>query len=202
MITTLKKSLLFLLPLLLSFLVNNSHSLNAFTPQFLAFFSIVTLLLIIFRRRLSLPLVIFLLSLIVLSTGAAASPLFFLIYFLLFTLAFQNSPLINLEYSLFIIIIFSYSLSSLASIISLLSLILITPLTWFISHQQEIETKTEKILSQDETDFLLWISLRLKKSLREIIYLSSEANVKKISKNLLRDSEKLSHSLDENSDET
>jgi hypothetical protein len=158
--------------------------------------------MIIFYHRLSLPLIIFLLCLIVLSTGAATSPFFFLIYFLLFTLAFQNSPLINLEYSLFIIIIFSYSLDSLASVISLLSLLLITPLTWFISHQQEIVTQTEKILSQDETDFLFWISLRLKSSLREIISLSSNSKVNKIAKNLIKDSEKLSHSLNDNSNES
>jgi hypothetical protein len=158
--------------------------------------------MIIFYHRLSLPLIIFLLSLVVLSTGAATSPLFFLIYFLLFTLAFQNSPLINLEYSLFVIVIFSYSLDSLTSVIGLLSLLLITPLTWFISHQQEIEAKTEKIISQDETDFLLWISLRLKTSLREIISLSSNSQVNKIAKNLIKDSEKLSHSLNDNSDES
>lgn len=201
MILTLKKSFIFLVPLFFSFIVNQSQIVKNYIPQIIAVTSILILLLLIFYHRLYPSFIIFLISIIILSTGAINSPFFFLNYFLLFTLAFQNTPLINLEYSLFIILIYSYSLNSLTSIISLLSLLLITPLTWLISKQQEVKNNNEKILSQDETDFLLWISLRLKKSLREIIDLSSNHQAKKIAKNLLKDSEKLSRSIDQNSDE-
>lgn len=202
MILTFKKSLSFLTPLLVSFIINQSPSINNYIPQIIAITSIIILLLLIFWHRIYSSSIIFLISIIILSTGTINSPFFFLNYFLLFTLAFQNSPLINLEYSLFIILIYSYNLNSLTSVISLLSLLLITPLTWLISKQQETKNRDEKILSQDETDFLLWISLRLKKSLREIIDLSSDHQTKKIAKNLLKDSEKLSRSIDQNSDET
>jgi len=200
--STASKILYFFLPLLLAFLIHQSESLTPFLPQIIALTSLIIILSLIFIHRLFLPLVIFILNLIVFSTGGISSFLFFLIYFLLFSLSFQNHPITNLIYSLIIIIFYSYSLNSISSLIQLLSLLLITPLTYFISQQQQLHQKTEANLTQDETDFLLWISLRLKNSLKQIISLSNNSKINKIAKNLLKDSEKLEHSIDQNSDET
>lgn len=195
------KTAFFLLPLLLAFLLHQSQILLPFIPQIIALTSLITILCLIFIHRLFLPLVVFILNLIVFSTGGISSFLFFLIYFLLFSLSFQNSPITNLIYSLITIIFFSYSLNSISSLIQLFSLLLITPLTYFISQQQQLQQKTETILSQDETDFFLWISLKLKTSLKEIVSLSDNSKINKIAKNLLKDSEKLEQSIDQNSDE-
>lgn len=195
------KTLGFFLPLLLAFLIHQQESLTPFLPQIIALTSLSIVLLLIFAHRFFIPLVIFILNLIVFSTGGISSFLFFLVYFLLFSLSFQNQATISLIYSLITIIFYSSSLTSTTSIIQLFSLLLITPLTYFISQQQESQQKTESILTEDETDFLLWISLRLKSSLREIISLSDNPKIDKIAKDLLKNSDKLSHTIDQNSDE-
>jgi len=196
------KTATFFLPLLLAFLFHQNSVFTPFLPQIIALTSLLIILFLIFAHRLFLPLVIFILNLIVFSTGGINSFLFFLIYFLLFSLSFQNHPIINLIYSLITIIFYSYSLDSISSLIQLFSLLLITPLTYFISQQQELQKNTEAILTQDETDFLFWISLKLKTSLREIISLSDNPKINQIAKNLLKDSAKLERGIDENSDET
>jgi hypothetical protein len=201
MSTTFKISLFFI-PLLLSFLIHQSQILLPFIPQIIALTSLTIIICLVFVHRLFLPLVIFILTLIVFSTGGISSFLFFLIYFLLFSLSFQNNPITNLIYSLITIIFFSYSLNSIPSLIQLFSLLLITPLTYFISQQQQLQEKTEATLSQDETDFLLWISLHLKNSLKEIISLSDDSRINKIAKNLIKDSEKLEKNIDQESDES
>lgn len=199
--STALKILGFFLPLFFAFLINQRDSLIPFLPQIIAFTSIIIVLLLIFTHRFFIPLVTFILNLIVLSTGGISSFLFFLIYFLLFSLSFQNQPSINLIYSLITIIFYSYSLTSPTSLIQLFSLLLITPLTYYISRQQESSQKTESILSEDETDFLLWISLHLKSSLREIVSLSDNPKIDKIAKDLLKNADKLSRSIDQKSDE-
>lgn len=200
--STLIKVIKFLFPISLSFLIYQSQSLTLFLPQIIALTSLLIILFIIFTHRFFLPLVIFIINLIVLSTGGINSFLFFLVYFLLFSLSFQNRPSINLIYSLITIIFYSYTLNSTTSLISLFSLLLITPLTYLISQQQELQKNTENILTQDETDFLLWISLQLKTSLKEIISLSDNPKINKIAKDLLKNSEKLERNIDNNSDET
>lgn len=192
----------YFIPLFLSFLIHQNQGLESYIPQIIALTSISIILLLTFSHRLFLPLIVFILNLIVLSTGGISSFLFFLIYFLLFSLSFQNRPLINLAYSLITIIFYSYSLNSLPSLIQLSSLLLITPLTYFISQQQQLQEKTEALLSQDETDFLFWISLRLKNSLKEIISISDNPKIDKIAKNLIKDSEKLEKNIDQESDES
>lgn len=199
--STISKTTIFFIPILLAFLLHQNENLLPFIPQFIAITSLAIILLLIFAHRLVLPLVIFILNLIVFSTGGISSSLFFIIYFQLFSLSFQNSPATNLVYSLITIIFYSYSLSSLASLIQLSSLLLITPLTYFISQQQQKQKIVEANLTQDETDFLFWITLRLKSSLKEILFLSDNPKINKITKNLLKDSEKLGKNIDQNSDE-
>lgn len=200
--STIFKTLSFFIPLLLAFLIGHSKYLLPYLPQIIALSSLVIILLLIFTRRFFLPPVVFIVNLIVLSTNALNSNLFFLIYFLLFSLSFQNTPPQNLIYSLLTTIFYSYNLDSLSSLIKLFSLLLIAPLTYFIAQQQLLQKRTEAIISQDETDFLFWISLHLKKSLREIISLSDNSQITKIAKNLLKNSDKLERHIDESSDET
>ncbi len=195
------KTIYFFIPIFLAFIVHQNPLLTTFTPQIIALSALIIIFSLIFIHRFFIPLVVFILNLIVFSTGGISSFLFFLIYFLLFSLSFQNQPIINLIFSLITIIFYSYSLNSLPSLIQLSSLLLITPLTYFISQQQEQQQKTEASLTQDETDFLLWISLRLKTSLREIISITNNHRIRSISKKLLKDSEKLKKCIDNNSDE-
>lgn len=191
----------FLLPLSLAFFLSQISLFTPFIPQIIALLSLIIILYLLFANRLSLFTVIFTINLVVLSSGAINSSLLFLTYFLLFTLSFQYPPLVSLFFSLFTIITYLFSLDSFSSLIKLSSLLLITPLTYFISHQQEENQHIEKLLSQDETDFLLWISLQLKSSLNRILSLSDNPKIRKIVKDLLKDSQKLSRSIDQNSDE-
>lgn len=200
MSTSLKIPLYFV-SIFLAFVCQEINFLSPFVPQIIALVSIVIILSLFLTHQLHLSLVIFILNLIVLSTGGISSSLFFLIYFLLFSLSFQNSPSTNLIYSLITIIFYTYSLSSTSSLIQLFSILLITPLTYFISQQQQKQEKIEASLSQDETDFLMWISLRLKTSLKEILSISDNPKINKIIKKLLDDSSKLGRSIDQNSDE-
>jgi len=191
----------FFTPLLFAFIAYQCQFLVPFIPQIIAFASLIIILSLIYFRQILLPVVIFVLNLAIFSTGGISSPIFFLSYFLLFSLSFQNQPTINLVFSLITMAFYSYSLNSINSIIQLFSVLLISPLTYFISRQQELQKNTEDIISQDETDFLFWISLHLKKSLNEILFLSENPKINKIVKNLLKNSEKLSRSIDEKSDE-
>lgn len=200
MSTSLKIPLYFV-SILLAFVCQEVKFLSPLVPQIIALFSIIIILTLFLTHQLLLPPVIFILNLIVLSTGGISSSLFFLIYFLLFSLSFQNPPSTNLIYSLITIIFYTYSLSSTSTLIQLFSILLITPLTYFISQQQQKQEKIEASLSQDETDFLMWISLRLKTSLKEILSISDNSKINKIIKRLLDDSSKLERSIDQNSDE-
>ncbi len=195
------KIISFFLPFLLAFLIHQSESLTPFLPQIVALTSLIIVLLLVFVHRFFIPLVVFILNLIVFSTGGISSFLFFLVYFLLFSLSFQSEPSLSLIYSLITIILYSSSVSSTTTLIQLFSLLLITPLTYFISHEQETSQKTESVLTEDETDFLLWISLHLKSSLKEIISLSDNPKIDKIAKDLLKNSAKLGRTIDQNSDE-
>jgi len=191
----------FLLPLSLAFFLSQISLFTPFLPQIIALLSLIIILFLLFARRLSLFTVILTVNLVVLSSGAINSSLLFLTYFLLFTLSFQYPPLVSLFFSLFTIITYLFSLDSFSSLVKLSSLLLITPLTYFISRQQEENQHIEKLLSQDETDFLLWISLQLKSSLNRILSLTDNPQIRKIVKDLLKNSQKLSRSIDQNSDE-
>lgn len=201
MSTTLK-IVSFFIPVLTAFILHQNELFSPFVPQIIGLTSLIIILSLVFTHRFFLPAVVFILNLIVFSTGGVSSFLFFLIYFLLFSLSFQSHPVTSLIYSLITIVIYSYSLNSLPSLIQLFSLLLITPLTYFISQQQQEQEITQASLSQDETDFLLWISLRLKSSLKEIISISNNSKINKIAKGLIKDSEKLERGIDQNSDET
>ena len=124
--------------------------------------------------------------LLVLSTGGLASPLFFLIYFLMFGLALLFEPLASLLLTLILIFFFSLTITQKTlwqEGLPLFSLLLITPLALFFGRQYlKVLEENEKIkilreegkimegqIKKEETDVLLWATLELKKNLAEIL---------------------------------
>ncbi len=120
--------------------------------------------------------------LLVSETGGLESPIFFVVYFLLFGTALLSSTPIVLTLTLLIMIFFSPSLVSINAVIQLLSLLLITPLAIFFGRQylqlldqqgeiiflKKANETNQKNLAQQETNALLWLSLNLKNTLAQI----------------------------------
>jgi len=197
-----------------SYLFCNSPLVN-FSVQLIAVISIVFVFLSLFKKHISLHLIAFIVSLIIFDSGGLNSPFFFLIYFLLFTIAFQNPPTTTLAYSLGLILILSNSLNSTNSLIPLASLLFVTPLAWFIGRQFIEKTKAEESLAFDETNFLLWLSLKFKTGISQIIETSSELlsspllpsqkekihYIKDSAKSLLNSSAKLENEIDQASED-
>lgn len=190
--------------------------ISNFVPQIIALSSIILIVISLRHRQFSLHLIAFIINLIVFHTQGLNSPFFFLIYFLLFTLAFQNPPTTTLSYSLVLILLLAQSLNSRSSLIPIISLLFITPLSWFIGKQYLDKTKTDTDLSVSETDILLWLSLKFKTGICQIIDTTSEVlstpltptqkdhlkYIKDSAKSLLNSSQKLKDSVDRQSDET
>ncbi|MFA5750051.1 MAG: hypothetical protein WC895_02430 [Candidatus Shapirobacteria bacterium] len=205
---------LFLIVSFIAYLFSIS-SLSSFTPQLIALLSIFFIIFSLFKKHISVHLIAFIVSLIIFDSNGLNSPFFFLIYFLLFTIAFQNPPTTTLTYSLGLILLLSQSLNSLDSLIPLISLLFITPLAWFIGKQYLDKIKTESELSIDETNFLLWLSLKFKTGISQIIETSSEListplqptqkdkihYIKDSAKSLLNSSVKLGKEIDNQSDD-
>ena len=206
--------ILFFIVSLASFFFSISDYLY-FAPQLIALVSVVIIILYFTRKTFSLHLVALLINIIIFSTGGLNSPFFFLLYFFLFIIAFQNPSSSTLAYSLFLVLILSQSLNSFTSVITLSSLLLITPLAWFMGKQFSEKAKNEKIITDDETDILMWHSLKLKTGLYQIIDSISEIlsspltptqkekahKIKDSAKSLLNSSEKLTEKIDQESDE-
>lgn len=114
--------------------------------------------------------------LLVSETGALTSPLFFLLYFLLFGVAMLYEIEATLVLTGVLILFFLFlpgtNLSDLAHLSELLALIMITPLAILFGHQYETaldakraHAKLTKNLGHEETDTLLFLSLNLKTTL-------------------------------------
>lgn len=206
--------LLFLVSSLTAYLISIS-SLSNFIPQIIALISLVFIFLSLFKKHFSLHLIAFIIALVVFYTDGLNSPFFFLVYFLLFTVAFQNPPTVTLSLSLGLIILLSQSLNSLQSLIPLGSLLLITPLSWFIGKQFLDKNKIETDISISETNVLMWLSLKFKTGICQIIDNCSELlstplqptqkdkikYIKDSAKSLLNSSEKLKDEVDHQSDD-
>ena len=139
-----------------------------FLPQLIA---LLAILFVVFHRH-HLPyiyLITALVSLIVFCTGGLQSPFFFLVYFLLFVLAFQFEPGTSLSFSLVVTLLLSQSINSVISLIPLSSLVLITPLVWLVSRQNQSQNLSRKIIAFEETDLLLWLNLKFKTGIKSII---------------------------------
>lgn len=211
--TQLFSILIFVFVSLTSLLITSS-SLSSFVPQIIALISIIFIFLSLFKKFFSLHLVAFIISLIIFDSQGLNSPFFFLIYFLLFTIAFQNPPTTTLSYSLILILLLSQSLNSKESLLPLISLLFVTPLAWFIGKQYLDKTKTDLDIEISETNVLLWLSLKFKTGICTIIDNCAELlstplqpsqkeklkYIKDSAKSLLNSSEKLKDEVDKQSD--
>jgi hypothetical protein len=195
--------------------------LISFTPQLIALSSLPLLIFIITKPKsfnLSQPRFFYsiavIVNLIVFTTHGLNSPFFFLIYFLLFTLAFNNYPSVTLTYSLLLILCLSQSLNSTSSLLPLFSLIFISPLVWFVGHQYIENLKLHQQIAFDQTEALLWLNLKFKTGILHILDTVSQllSNpslnhsqkdqlhfVKDSAKSLLNSSKKLTNEIDEDS---
>lgn len=125
--------------------------------------------------------------LLVSQTGGLASPLFFLLYILLFGLSLFFAPLVTLIFSLGLCLLFFRQATNLNSLLQLIGLLFITPLALFFGRQYlKILESEEKIkilrkekgklnqeVSQQEEDTLLWLSLSFKEHVAKILDASS-----------------------------
>jgi len=186
------KSLITLLFFSLTALISYLFSLSSYTyflPQLLALLSILFIFFLLYRLPYIFYLLSFIVNLLVFTTHGLNSPVFFLIYFLLFTIAFQHPPSLTLAYSLVLILFLSPSLNSSASLLSLASLFLIAPLACFIGRQYLANLNLNRHLAYDESEVLLWLSLKFKigiiKTLDAVSQLLSRPGLSAADKNLL-----------------
>lgn len=161
--------------------------------------------------------------LLITSTGGLSSPLFFLIYFLLFAVSLLFEPTITLTLTAALVVFFLKAVFSLTGFIQLFSIILILPLAIFVGRQylKVLEAKEEikileKTITTDETDSLIWLSLNLKNSLLQIIHLTSDLltglgqltltqkekleKIHTLAKDLLKSGQKLKEKIDKETD--
>lgn len=125
---------------------------------------------------LDLTILTSMILLLVTETGALSSPLFFLLYFLLFatSMLYEIEATLVLTGALILYFIFlpGTNLSDLMHLSQLGALIMITPLALFTGHQYEVGLEEKELrrrlshhLSHQETDTLLFLSLNLKSTL-------------------------------------
>jgi len=170
--------------------------LTYFTPQLLALLTIIATLSFKKSKFLFMLLVSYILNLLVASTGNTLSPIFFLLYFLIFLLGFQFQLNLVLAYSLIILLTQSQTVNSLPSFIALFSLVFTVPIVWF--------TKAlELTIQSEETDFQLWSSLKLRTGLNRItdaarcLHLTNLTNdQKRLTKTISDSTNSLLNSLD------
>jgi len=203
----------------LVFIWTNLPGLSVYTLQLIAFIVLLYFINQFYARRkkrsfsktnLTIDAVIFILVvlLLVASTGGLTSPLFFLIYFLMFGLALLFEPLITLSLAgamVFYFLIQPTKEAPLEEAVQLLSLLLVTPLALFFGKQylrlleneekikilQEESQIMEEEIEKEETDVLLWTALDLKKGLTAILNETSDL-LSDLSHLSLKQKEKLS----------
>ncbi len=159
--------LLLSLTSLISYLLSLTIVIN-YLPQAVALLSI---LFIFFPKKplATLCLISLIINLIIFSQNGVQSPLFFLIYFLLFIAAFQLPPSTSLSFSLVTTILLLHSTNSLLSLIPIFSLLFITPIVWFISRQSQIKSEDDQIIALEETDFQMWLNLKFKTGITSLL---------------------------------
>ncbi len=170
----------------LTYLWTKNPSLNSFNLQavgLLILFYFGSKLLTGKRQRVLLVLdaIIFtsLTLFLILSSGGVHSNLFFLLYFLLFGLSLLFEPGQAILLSLLLIFLFSFDVSfhfDEPAIINLATLLFITPLASifgrkYLQAQHELGKIVilDKIISEEETDTLLWLSTKAKPTLVNLL---------------------------------
>jgi len=194
MVKFLLHTLFLLIAVALAFFWTSNPSFSYYNLQliavFILFFFINQILARHHRHKINLTIdaVIFtvIILLLVISTGGLTSPLFFLIYFLMFGLALLFEPLISVSLTAVIVLFFLFTPTKkepLNELLQLFSLLLITPVALFFGKQylkvlqdeekikilEEEEEIIEEQMEKEETDILLFTCLELKKGLTEIL---------------------------------
>lgn len=180
--------------ILLTFVWTANPVLSAFTLQLVAILIILYFLNRFwqkerFRATIAIDGLIFALVslLLVAETGGLDSPLFFILYILLFGLALLYEPLITLIFSLALSIFFYPQIENIANLVQIIGLLLIMPIALFFGRQylkllkkekkiRFLETKRhalEKELTHQEQETLLWLDLSFKDHLSKIMDISS-----------------------------
>lgn len=125
---------------------------------------------------LDLTLLTCVILLLVIETGALASPLIFLVYFLLFAVAMlwqiEATLILTATLLVFFLLYPGTNLADLGHLGELVALVMITPLALFTAHQYEatLEQKRQAHvlaghLAREESDTLLFLSTNLKSTL-------------------------------------
>jgi len=169
-------SIILIITIALTFLYPKT-SLAQYDLQFCALLFIVLFLAKRFvpKKEASKLLESVIFTLIVLSivntTGSTASPFFFLVYFLLFSLALLLEPVISITASLTLIIFFLINLpegQNLKNLLPIFSLAFLTPFALFLGQEflqiQKLKSENQKL----EEKTLLFLSLVLKNHLKTI----------------------------------
>ncbi len=150
------------------------------TPQVFAGLTLALTISWFYQKQLNLYLLNAALVLLVLSSGGLTSPWLFVLYFILFLSALQNHPLVILVHSLSILVVLMQFVTKLPHLITLLSLVIVSPLIYFTSKLNQDLEKTANKLSTEQTNVLFWLSLSFKRQVQqnlEILQkLSSETN--------------------------
>lgn len=191
-------TLFLILSLGLTYFWTRNPSLSAFNLQatgLLILFYFITRLITGQKRGAgnSLDAIIFttITFLIVTTTGGVHSPVFFLLYFLLFALSLLFEPVQAIILSLLLIALFGYDLSlnfDNLALINLTTLFLTTPIAVIFGRKylQTLEDlgrikQLNQVISEEETDTLLWLSTKAKPTLISLLDTTSQI----ISSNLL-----------------
>lgn len=108
---------------------------------------------------------------IVNSTGGVDSPMFFLLYFLLFSLSLLLDPSISMTLTLVLILMFLLSLpknQNIKTLLPIFSLAFLTPFSLFMG-KEFLENQKSKVKNQiQQQDTFLFLSLMLKNQLKAI----------------------------------
>lgn len=194
MVKFLLHTLFLLIAVALAFFWTSNPHLSYYNLQliavFIVFFFVNQIIARHHRHKINLTIdaVIFtvIILLLVISTGGLTSPLFFLIYFLMFGLSLLFEPLISFSLAAVLMLFFLFTPTKeepLKEALQLFSLLLITPIAMFFGKQylkvlqdeekikilEEEEEILEQQIKKEETDVLLWTSLELKRGLTEIL---------------------------------
>lgn len=105
------------------------------------------------------------------TTGATSSPLFFLVYFLLFSVGLLLEPVISITVTVTLVVFYLFSMpenQSFKTLLPIFSLAFLTPFSMFMG-QEYIESQRLKVKSQKlEEDQMLFLSLILKNQIRHV----------------------------------
>lgn len=108
---------------------------------------------------------------IVNSSGGMSSPFFFLVYFLLFSLALILEPIVSITTTVTLIILFLFNLppnQDFKSLMPIISLAFITPFAMYLGQEKIESEKLKDQSSKTKENTFLFLSLLLKNHLKNI----------------------------------